>query len=129
MKKAEKKLTTPNDSPKNTIKGYTFFEDVYDIVRQIPCGRVTTYGAIATYTGTKLSARMVGWVMNAAHGATPPIPAHRVVNRNGMLTGKNHFATPQMMQELLETEKVLIINDTVKEFKTLFWDPVTELAL
>src|SRR5260221_8301869 len=77
----------------------SFFELVFEVARQIPKGRVTSYGAIAACLGTKLSARMVGWAMNAAHGAKPKIPAHRVVNRNGMLSGKHHFATPTQMQE------------------------------
>jgi methylated-DNA-protein-cysteine methyltransferase-like protein len=111
------------------IKQYTFFEDVYAVVRQIPKGRVTSYGAIANYLGTKLSARMVGWAMNGAHQVTPKVPAHRVVNRNGMLTGKAHFATPDLMQELLLKEKIKVENDTVINFETLFWDPAKELQL
>lgn len=107
----------------------SFFDDVYDVVRQVPKGRVTSYGAIAQYLGTKLSARMVGWAMNAAHGAKPKVPAHRVVNRNGMLTGKHHFATPTLMEELLLKEKVRVKDDKVLDFKTLFWDPSTELSL
>src|ERR1035437_2764408 len=87
-------------------KEYSFFDDVYDVVRQIPKGRATSYGAIANYLGTKMSARMVGWAMNAAHDAKPKVPAHRVVNRNGMLTGKAHFATPTQMEELLKREKI-----------------------
>ena len=104
-------------------KAYTFFEDVYAVVRQIPKGRVTSYGAIANYLGTRLSARMVGWAMNAAHEVTPKVPAHRVVNRNGMLTGKAHFSTPTKMQELLEKEKIKIVEDMVQDFKKLFWNP------
>ena len=108
---------------KTTKKEYTFFEDVYAVVRQIPKGRVTSYGAIANYLGTKLSARMVGWAMNAAHTTIPKVPAHRVVNRNGMLTGKAHFSTPTKMQELLEKEKIKVKDETVQNFKELFWDP------
>jgi methylated-DNA-protein-cysteine methyltransferase-like protein len=104
----------------------SFFERVYEIVRQIPAGRVTSYGAIAACLGTRMSARMVGWAMNAAHHLNPPVPAHRVVNRNGMLSGKLHFSTPQRMQELLEKEGVIIENDTIKNFKEVFWDPVKE---
>jgi len=100
---------------------------VYDVVRLIPKGRVTSYGAIAQYLGTKLSARMVGWAMNAAHHAKPKVPAHRVVNRNGMLTGKHHFATPTLMEELLLKEKILVKDDKVSDFKNLFWDPSVEL--
>jgi methylated-DNA-protein-cysteine methyltransferase-like protein len=111
------------------VKAYTFFEDVYDVVRQIPKGRVTSYGAIATYLGTKLSARMVGWAMNAAHSAKPAVPAHRVVNRNGMLTGKHHFATPTLMEELLKREKVEVKKETVVDFEKLFWDPSEALSL
>ena len=117
------------ETSKSTVKEYTFFADVYDVVRQIPKGRVTTYGAIATYTGTKLSARMVGWAMNAAHVAKPKVPAHRVVNRNGILTGKFHFATPTLMEELLKKENIEVVDDKIINFKSLFWDPLIELAL
>lgn len=116
------------EQPRATTKQYSFFEDVYDVVRQIPKGRVTSYGAIANYLGTKLSARMVGWAMNAAHVAKPKVPAHRVVNRNGILSGKMHFGTPTLMEELLEKEKIKVKNDTIVDFKKLFWDPVTELG-
>ena len=111
------------------MKEYTFFEDVYAVVRQVPKGRVTSYGAIATYLGTKLSARMVGWAMNAAHHAKPKVPAQRVVNRNGILSGKHHFKTPTQMEELLQKDGVIIKDDVVVDFKTRFWDPVTELGL
>jgi methylated-DNA-protein-cysteine methyltransferase-like protein len=121
-----KKTTTDTPAPK---KEYSFFEDVYAVVRLIPKGRVSSYGAIATYLGTKLSARMVGWAMNAAHQVNPPVPAQRVVNRNGMLTGKHHFHTPTAMQELLEKDGVEIKNDTVVDFKNRFWNPATELSL
>jgi methylated-DNA-protein-cysteine methyltransferase related protein len=110
-------------------KSYSFFEDVYDVVRQIPKGRVTSFGAIANYLGTKSSARMVGWAMNGAHNATPKVPAQRVLNRNGMLTGKAHFATPTLMEELLLKEKIKIENDTVVDFEKLFWDPAKELKI
>lgn len=120
----------PGDTNKSTSKKeYSFFEDVYDVVRQLPKGRVTSYGAIANYLGTKLSARMVGWAMNAAHNAMPKVPAHRVVNRNGMLSGKAHFATPTLMEELLKKEKVIVKEDKIVDFKKLFWDPVNELTL
>lgn len=108
-------------------KEYTFFEDVYDVVRQIPKGRVTSYGAIAVYLGTKLSARMVGWAMNGAGKVKPKVPAQRVVNRNGMLTGKMHFSTPTQMQELLEKDGVQVKADTVVDFEKRFWDPAIEL--
>ena len=106
---------------------YSFFDDVYAVARLIPKGRVTSYGTIAKYLGTKMSARMVGWAMNAAHDL-PDVPAHRVVNRNGQLTGKAHFATPTLMQELLEAEGVLIDDDQVVNFHRLVWDPATELG-
>ena len=108
---------------------YSFFADVFDVVRQIPKGKVTSYGAVAAYLGTKLSARMVGWAMNAAHTAKPKVPAQRVVNRNGMLTGKHHFKTPEFMEELLKKDGVAVKNDTVVDFKERFWDPATELSL
>lgn len=116
---------------KETIKPkeYSFFADVYDVVRQIPKGRVTNYGAIANYLGTKLSARMVGWAMNGAYYIKPNVPAHRVVNRNGMLTGKAHFSTPTQMQELLKKEGIIVEKDTIIDFKTKFWNPQTELSL
>jgi len=117
------------ESPRSTTKQYSFFEDVYAVVRQIPKGRVTSYGAIANYLGTKLSARMVGWAMNGAHGVSPKVPAHRVVNRNGMLSGQAHFGTPTLMEELLQKEKIKVKKDTVVEFEKLFWDPYKELGL
>lgn len=105
-----------------------FFEQVYAVVRQIPKGRVTSYGAIAAALGTKGSARMVGWAMNSAH-ALANVPAHRVVNRQGLLTGKMHFATPDQMQQRLEAEGVVIENDQVLDFENRFWDPLAELGL
>lgn len=101
-----------------------FFSDVYEVVRLIPPGRVTSYGAIAAYLGTKMSARMVGWAMNAA---PPGVPAHRVVNRNGLLTGKYHFATPTTMQQLLEREGIRVKDDQIVDFDRYFWDPAREL--
>ncbi len=106
-----------------------FFDQVYQVVRLVPKGRVTTYGAIAAYLGAKMSARIVGYAMNAAGSQKPKVPAHRVVNRNGQLSGKHHFATPFLMQELLEKEKVKVKDDTVQDFKKLFWDPYEELKL
>lgn len=114
---------------KETDKLDSFFEQVYAVARLVPKGRVTSYGAIAKYLGTARSARMVGWAMNAAHDARPRVPAHRVVNRTGLLTGKHHFETPERMQELLEKEGVRVKNDRVEEFKKLFWDPAAELKL
>jgi methylated-DNA-protein-cysteine methyltransferase-like protein len=110
-----------------TPKTKDFFQNVFDVVRLIPKGRVTSYGAIAKYVGTGGSSRMVGWAMNASHGVKPKVPAHRVVNRNGMLSGKAHSETPTKMQELLEKEKIKVQNETVVDFDTLFWDPMTEL--
>ena len=117
------------EKPRSLNKEYSFFDDVYSVVRKVPKGRVTSYGAIANYLGTKLSARMVGWAMNAAHSAKPKVPAQRVVNRNGMLSGKAHFATPTKMEELLEKEKIKVRDDTVVDFEKLFWDPAKELEI
>lgn len=105
-----------------------FFAQVYQVVRLIPSGKVTTYGAIASYLGSKGSARMVGWAMNAAHGMKD-VPAHRVVNRNGMLTGKTHFASPNLMQELLEKEGILVENNKIVDFENFLWDPAIALEL
>jgi methylated-DNA-protein-cysteine methyltransferase related protein len=128
IKKPTKKI---KDASKEKPKAasYSFFEDVYDVVRQIPKGRVTSYGAIASYLGTKLSARMVGWAMNASSLAKPKVPAQRVVNRNGMLSGKHHFPTPTLMEELLNKEKIAVKDDKVVNFEKLFWDPAVELSL
>lgn len=111
-----------------TAKTYSFFNDVYEVVRRVPKGRVTTYGAIANYLGTKLSARMVGWAMNGAHGVKPRVPAQRVVNRNGMLSGKMHFGSPTKMEELLKKDGVEVKEDTIIDFKKRFWDPEKELG-
>jgi len=127
--KKKKEILKKKESPRAIGKEYSFFEDVFDVARQIPKGRVTSFGAIANYLGTKLSARMVGWAMNGAHQANPPVPAQRVVNRNGMLTGKAHFSTPTKMEELLAKEKVEVKNDTVVDFEKLFWDPAKELEI
>ena len=107
----------------------SFFAAVYDLVRQIPKGRVTSYGAIAAALGARSSARMVGWAMNGSHRVRPKVPAHRVVNRQGLLTGKAHFEDPSMMQKLLEKEGIKVDDNQVTDFKTRFWDPVTELGL
>ena len=106
-----------------------FFDSVYQVVRLIPKGRVTSYGAIAKYLGSAGSSRIVGYAMNAAHDQKPKVPAHRVVNRNGELTGKHHFATPYQMQELLEKEKIKVKNDKIIDFKKLYWDPSENLKL
>ncbi len=107
---------------------YNFYDNVYDVARQIPAGRVTSYGAIASYLGTKGSSRMVGYAMQACGSAEPPVPAHRVVNRQGLLTAKFHFGG-DTMQRLLEAEGVKVKDDQVQDFKTVFWDPAVELAL
>ena len=106
-----------------------FFNQVFQVVRLIPKGRVTSYGAIANYLGAKSSSRVVGYAMNAAHSQKEHVPAHRVLNRNGQLTGKHHFSTPHLMQELLEKEKIKVENDTVVNLKKHYWDPTVELAL
>lgn len=105
-----------------------FFERVFEVVKLIPSGRVTSYGAIANYLGAKRSSRMVGWAMNAA-GAHDDVPAHRVVNRQGLLTGKVHFNPPGAMQAALEKEGIVVADDQVQDFRKIFWDPSRELAL
>ncbi len=107
----------------------SFFEDVFAVVRLIPRGRVSSYGAIARYLGTAGSARMVGWAMNASHQSDPGLPAHRVLNRQGMLSGKHHFGDPGQMQMLLEAEGIEVREDQVQDFERIFWDPNTELEL
>ena len=106
-----------------------FFDQVYQVVRLIPKGRVTSYGAIAKYLGAAKSSRVVGYAMNVAHQQKPKVPAHRVVNRNGQLTGKHHFEHPFLMQELLEKEKINVENDSIINFTKYFWDPSKELLL
>lgn len=103
----------------------SFFERVYEVARRVPFGRVTTYGAIARYLGTPRSARMVGWAMNASH-LDDSIPAHRVVNRKGILTGKHHFEGSNLMEQLLESEGVEVLENAVQDFKNKFWDPNEE---
>ncbi|HKK81819.1 MAG TPA: MGMT family protein [Prolixibacteraceae bacterium] len=103
-----------------------FFQRIYEVVRQIPPGKVTSYGAIARYLGASKSSRMVGWAMNASHSQPEVIPAHRVVNRNGVLTGKNFFGGSTIMQELLESEGLIIKDDKILNFKENFWDPMEE---
>ena len=119
-------LRTVNPSGK---RDENFFQLVYDIVRQIPKGRVTSYGAIAAALGAKSSARMVGWAMNGSHRMKPKVPAQRVVNRQGLLSGRIHFDYPEQMQELLEKEGVKIKDNQVVDFNKKFWDPVKELGL
>lgn len=105
-----------------------FYGQVYEVVRLVPAGRVTSYGAIAEFLGTKGSSRMVGYAMGASVNVQPHVPAHRVVNRKGLLTGKQRFGSPQLMQQLLESEGVVVEDDQVKNFKELFWDPAVELG-
>lgn len=131
-KKTAAKKTAP-EKPRSILpsgnRADSFFEQVYDVARLIPRGRVTSYGAIAAYLGTRLSARMVGWAMNGSFHAKPKVPAHRVVNRNGMLSGKAHFETPTRMEELLAKEKIKVKDDTIVDFEKKFWDPAVELGL
>lgn len=103
------------------------YDAIYDVVRSVPAGRVTTYGAVAAAIGAKSGARVVGYAMNLCHGITPAVPAHRVVNRNGMLTGKHHFNPPERMQQLLEQEGVVVQDDKVVAFAQLLWEPLKEL--
>jgi len=105
-----------------------FFEKVYEVAKLIPFGRVTSYGAIAKYLGTAKSARMVGWAMNASHN-NADIPAHRVVNRNGLLTGKFHFDGTNLMQQLLESEGIVVKENQIQNFNDVFWDPFKELDI
>lgn len=110
-------------------KNKDFFDRVYQVARLIPHGRATSYGAIGKYLGSARSARMVGWAMNGCLKKNSDIPAHRVVNRLGILSGKNHFATPTQMQELLESEGIKVKNDQIVDFKSVFWNPSVELSL
>jgi methylated-DNA-protein-cysteine methyltransferase-like protein len=126
MKRQQKTKETLQKILPSGNKENDFFQQVWELVRQIPKGRVTSYGAIAAALGLKSGARMVGWAMNSSHGQQPIVPAHRVVNRNGQLSGKNHFATPTLMQELLEKEGIRIQNETIINFSQHFWDPQQE---
>ena len=103
------------------------YSRIYEVVKMIPAGRATSYGAIAKFIGSPRGSRMVGWAMNQSHTSKEYIPAHRVVNRNGMLTGKHHFPGENLMQQLLENEGVIVINDQIQDFEKIFWDPVKEL--
>lgn len=125
----KKRVKISDQHIKEKNNKYSFFEDVWDVVRQVPKGRVTTYGAIANFLGTKMSARMVGWAMNASHTAHPLVPAQRVVNRNGMLTGKHHFPSEEAMEKMLKKDGVKVEKDIVINFQQLFWDPAKELIL
>lgn len=110
-------------------KELSFFEMVHEVVKLIPEGRVTSYGAIARYLGTGQSARMVGWAMNASFTSPTPVPAHRVVNSAGLLTGRHHFSPPEKMEELLAAEGIVINNYQVVDFEQKFWDPAKELKI
>ena len=124
-KKSTEKIRTVKPSGR---RDENFFELVFEVARQIPKGRVTSYGAIAACLGAKSSARMVGWAMNGAGRVRPKVPAHRVVNRLGILSGKHHFSPPGNMEKLLKKEGIKVKNDQVLDFKKLFWDLVTELG-
>ncbi len=115
-----------NDVPRADSNIY---EAIYDVVRSIPHGRVTSYGAIAKCLGAKSGARLVGYAMNGSHTVLPYVPAHRVVNRVGLLTGRHHFAPPELMQQLLEQEGIKVVDDQVQDFDSVFWDPAIELSL
>lgn len=103
------------------------YDKIYDVVRQIPAGRATSYGAIARFLGSLRGSRMVGWAMNQSHSSKAYVPAHRVVNRLGMLSGKHHFPGENLMQELLENEGIVVIDDQIQDFDKIFWDPMKEL--
>ncbi len=114
---------------KTTNDKDNIYEAIYDVVRCIPKGRVTSYGAVAAAVGAKSGARLVGYAMNLSTNVKPKVPAHRVVNRNGMLSGKHHFSPPEKMQQLLEKEGIKVVDDTVVDFDRLFWDPLKEITL
>ena len=116
---AKLKFTKQND----------FFEQVYQVVRLIPVGKVTSYGAIARYLGSAKSSRMVGYAMNTSHKQIPPVPAHRVVNRNGILTGKHFFADEKEMERLLTIEGIIVKDDAIQNFEANFWDPLKNLEI
>ncbi|MEI9918909.1 MAG: MGMT family protein [Bacteroidota bacterium] len=127
-KSANRALSAVTFSRRQTTfdKKYSFFEDVFEVAKLIPRGRVTSYGAIAAYLGLRSSARMVGWAMNATH-TDKKVPAHRVVNSQGLLTGKHHFVPPSAMEERLKKEGVKVVKDKVVDFQKVFWDPMKEL--
>lgn len=112
-----------------TQKTLDFYQAVYEVVRLIPEGKVTSYGAIAKALGANRSSRLVGYAMNNSHGLTPPVPAHRVVNRTGLLTGRIHFNPPESMQSRLESEGIKIKNHQVQNFDQVFWNPLEEIQL
>lgn len=125
---SRKKTEKPKQIKPSGTRDESFFELVFEVARQIPKGRVTSYGAIAACLGTKSSARMVGWAMNGAGRVKPKVPAHRVVNRIGMLSGKHHFSPQGKMALLLKAEGIKVKNDQVQNFQQVFWDPVKELG-
>jgi len=125
----KKRNSNPLPEFKKPAPEYSFFENVYAVVRLIPKGRVTSYGAIAKYLGTAKSARLVGYAMNASHLQKPPVPAHRVLNRNGLLTGRHHFNPPEAMRKRLEAEGIKVKQDQVVSFESLFWDPKEHLGI
>jgi len=122
-------VSPPSEGSGEAVGESSFYDKVYEVVRLIPTGKVTSYGAIATYLGTAQSSRMVGWAMNNAGLQFPYIPAHRVVNRNGLLTGKHHFGSSTIMQELLEAEGITVIDDRIADFEKHFWNPMIELDM
>ena len=111
------------------MKDLSFFEQVYAVVRLIPKGRISTYGAIAAAVGAKKAARMVGYAMNNSHIVEPPVPAHRVVNRKGLLTGRHHFSPPELMEKLLTKEGINISNQQIQNFDKHFWEPIEEIRI
>lgn len=117
----------PVETIRISEKNKDYFDAVFQVVRLIPKGRATSYGSISNYLGTKGGARMVGWAMNASHNQKEYVPAHRVVNRNGVLTGKHHFNPPEAMQTALEAENIIVKEDKIQNWKTVFWDPSKEL--
>lgn len=109
------------------VEDLSFYDQIYEVVRLVPIGRVTSYGAIAKFLGSARSSRVVGWAMNESHIVDPPVPAHRVVNRLGQLSGKMHFHPPESMQIRLEAEGIQIIENQIQNFESVFWDPAKEL--
>ena len=128
MPSSKKPITKLRSVKPSGKKDQSFFELVYEVARQIPKGKVTSYGAIAACLGTRLSARMVGWAMNGAGKVKPKVPAHRVVNRIGMLSGKHHFSPPSSMEKILKKEGIKIKNDKIVDFEKHYWNPVKELG-
>lgn len=128
-KRKSSQVESKSPLPRRGLGEATFYEKVYEVTRLIPVGKVTSYGAIAAFLGTAQSSRMVGWAMNNAHVQGTYVPAHRVVNRNGLLTGKHHFGSPTIMQELLEAEGIQVIDDQIIDFEKHFWNPMIELDM